>query len=83
MVVACDTVETYSPAMQDTIDNVLFRTLDSRAVENQDGSFIIQEAISGNITIIEHNLNAKTIKGTFSFLTPTKSIALSQFNIAY
>mgnify|MGYP003663705566 CR=1 FL=1 len=48
-------------------------------IENGD----TQEAISGNLSIISHNQVNNVIKGTFSFLTPTKSIAFGQFNVVY
>lgn len=38
---------------------------------------------SGNILIIEHNTSAKTIKGTFSFLTNRSEITEGAFNVAY
>jgi len=44
---------------------------------------IEENATSGNIIIISHDPVAKTIKGTFSFETASKSISLGQFNVVY
>ncbi len=38
---------------------------------------------SGTINIIEHDTTAKTIKGTFSFITNRTEITEGQFNVAY
>lgn len=42
-----------------------------------------EDALSGNLIIFSHMVNARHIKGTFSFQTVTKSISLGQFNVIY
>ena len=42
IILSCENTETYSPALQGLIDNELYRSLDARATESEDGSFIIQ-----------------------------------------
>jgi hypothetical protein len=42
-----------------------------------------EDALSGNLIIFSHMVNARKIKGTFSFQTDTKSISLGQFNVIY
>lgn len=44
---------------------------------------INEEAIEGSVVIVEHDTAARTIKGTFSFNTDSKSISLGQFNVDY
>jgi len=43
----------------------------------------VQEATLGNLFIFSHNTVDNNIKGTFSFLTPSSSISLGQFNVIY
>ena len=42
-----------------------------------------ESAISGTIVIISHNVEAKTIVGTFSFVTENHIIEQGQFNVSY
>lgn len=42
-----------------------------------------ESAISGQVTVIAHDVPNNNIKGTFSFLTENHSIALGQFNVIY
>ena len=39
--------------------------------------------IYGTITIIEHNMSARTIKGEFEFFTPERIFTLGKFNVTY
>jgi hypothetical protein len=48
--------------------------------EDNDG---IQYATNGGILVFSHDTNTNEIKGTFFFLTPTKSISIGQFNVTY
>ncbi|SRX73346.1 DUF6252 family protein [Aequorivita antarctica] len=42
-----------------------------------------EETVDGIITILEHDTTAKTINGTFSFITNRTEITEGQFNVAY
>jgi len=46
-------------------------------------SVIDESADLGNFTIFEHDMERRTIKGTFSFLTANKTISQGQFNVTY
>ena len=48
--------------------------------EDGDG---LQDSTSGNMIIFTHDFINKKIKGTFFFLTATKTITLGQFNVTY
>ncbi|MEZ4779759.1 MAG: DUF6252 family protein [Flavobacteriaceae bacterium] len=42
-----------------------------------------QDATAGNISVITHNTTAKTISGSFSFVTEGNTITEGQFNVTY
>lgn len=42
-----------------------------------------ENAVSGQVIVISHDVTAKNIKGTFSFMTENHSITLGQFNVIY
>jgi len=44
---------------------------------------INEEATEGNVTIFEHDIEQRRIKGTFSFRTPSSTVSLGQFNVRY
>ncbi len=44
---------------------------------------VTENAISGQVFVISHNVETKNIKGTFSFMTENHSVALGQFNVIY
>ena len=44
---------------------------------------VSEMATAGNIRVFQHNVNARTMKGTFSFLTENHTISQGQFNIMY
>jgi hypothetical protein len=44
---------------------------------------VSQSANEGVIEVLEHDPNAKTISGTFSFITDTKEITNGKFNVTY
>lgn len=44
---------------------------------------LTQGANSGNLTVIDHDPVARTIRGTFSFVTLDHSVSLGQFNVSY
>lgn len=52
----------------------------SATYEDNDG---VEQATTGNIIVFTHDTNTKKIKGTFYFLTNTRSISLGQFNVIY
>ncbi len=44
---------------------------------------VTENAISGQVIVISHDVPNKNIKGTFNFMTENHSIALGQFNVIY
>lgn len=42
-----------------------------------------EDAISGEVVIIAHDITEKTISGTFQFQTPTNTVNTGQFNVTY
>jgi hypothetical protein len=44
---------------------------------------VTETAQSGVIIVVDHNPAARTVKGTFSFETPSTSVTLGQFNVTY
>ncbi len=46
-------------------------------------SGVEEPAVSGMIRVIEHDMAARTISGTFSFATENHQISLGQYNISY
>jgi len=44
---------------------------------------VLEQATSGNISIIDHDTANMTMAGTFSFETANNSITLGQFNVTY
>jgi len=44
---------------------------------------VTEPAISGQVFIVSHDVSAKIIKGTFSFMTDNYSITIGQFNVIY
>ena len=42
-----------------------------------------ENAINGNISVISHNTETRTISGSFAFETETTSISGGQFNVSY
>lgn len=42
-----------------------------------------EDAISGEIVIIAHDITEKTISGTFQFQTPTNTVNAGQFSVTY
>ena len=43
----------------------------------------LEDSTLGNVIVFSHDLIQKKIKGTFFFLTATKTITLGQFNVTY
>ena len=48
--------------------------------EDMDG---LLDSTSGNLIVFSHDTTDNKIKGTFFFLTPSKTISLGQFNVIY
>ncbi len=46
-------------------------------------SNVAEPAISGTIRVFEHDMAAKSISGTFNFMTENHQISLGQFNVNY
>lgn len=44
---------------------------------------LTQNATSGNISVITHNIAARTISGSFSFITSQNTVTDGQFNVTY
>lgn len=49
-------------------------------VNNDSGN---EDAISGEVIIVAHDITEKTISGTFQFQTPTNTVNIGQFNVTY
>ncbi len=64
-----------------TLGNYTLPTLGFSAAYTKNG--VTETASSGNIIIIEHQPDQKTIKGTFSFRTASHVITRGQFNVSY
>ncbi len=58
-------------------------TLDGFSGKYTDPEGVTQDASSGNITVIEHDTQGRSIRGTFSFLTMDHVISQGQFNVTY
>jgi len=48
--ISCENIETNSPALQAEIDHVLFKALDASALQNNDGTYLVQ-GVTGNETL--------------------------------
>jgi len=42
-----------------------------------------EDTVEGLVTILEHNISEKSIKGTFSFITNRTDITEGQFDVTY
>ena len=44
---------------------------------------VSQNATIGNISVVTHNVSARTISGSFSFITSQNTVSEGQFNVSY
>ncbi len=44
---------------------------------------VTQNATTGNISVVTHNVAARTISGSFSFITAQNTVSEGQFNVTY
>lgn len=76
-------MESISITVPNTVQQGSYQMTDPGFAASYRVGAVTENAVSGQVIVISHDVANKNIKGTFSFMTENHSITLGQFNVIY